>query len=220
MQIVKPDELIGKEVYDDQGTAVGVLDKYWTSWNQQEIGWFFGIRSYENVRDAWFRGTMKLFPIHSGYIKKIGETVTLKRRMDELSQEWKRVISFKQTSWPTDYLMERGIYDKEGSRVGIFFAWAKYNNTYQYGCFIDPYLLEKWHYAFNIILPLKVDYFYHIANSITLNTTIEDLKKVWDSYLSKKNITKTVSSIKKVTLKTKTRKKQQKRISLKNRKQT
>jgi len=204
MRITKPDELIGKEVYDYQGTAVGVFDKYWRSWNKQDSRWFFGIRPYENVRDAWFRGTTKLIPIYSDYIKEIGETVTLKKVMTDLSNEWRKAISFGQTSWPTDDLMERGIYDKYGSRVGIFFAWAEENKKQAYyGCFVDPYLTEKWRYDYNTLMPLKTEYFYYVTDSITLNASIDDLKKYWDGFVFRKKPAGKVKSAKKTTKKPK-----------------
>ncbi len=220
MQITRPEELIGKEVYDDQGSALGILDKYWKSWDRQQIEWFFGIRPYDNVRDAWFRGTTKLFPIHSSYIKDIGEVVTLKKGMDDLSHEWKKVVSFEHTSWPTDDLMERGIYDRCGSRVGVFFAWTEHNNNHSYGCFIDPYLSEKWHYALNVILPIKTEYFYDVTDSITLNTTIDELKKFWDGYISDTITLNVVKSAKKATPRVKKKTKHAKTVNSKTKKKT
>lgn len=210
MQISNPRDIIGKEVFDDQGAAVGTLDKYWRSWNKQDIGWFFGIRPYENVRDKWLRGTTKLFPINSSYIAKIGDTITLKKGMQDLSQEWKQMVCFKQTSWPTDYLMEMGVYDKCGSRVGNFLTWVKFNGKYEYGCLIDPYLSEKWHYDYKLILPLKVEFLNYIRDSIRLTASLDDLKNYWDNHTSEKSKTKTVKHVKRKVSKRKTSQKRQK----------
>jgi sporulation protein YlmC with PRC-barrel domain len=196
MKTMKPDELIGKEVYDYQGNAIGVFDRYWGSWKSKDNEYFFGIRPYESIRDAWFRGTNKLIPISSSYIKDVSDTVTLKKAMTELSHEWRRTITVGAITWPSDDLMEKGIYDKNGSRVGVFFSWSyDQKSTTSYGCFIDPYLAEQWKYDYNTILPLKKDYFYYVTDSITLNASVIELKKYWDGYQTeKKPVKKTAAN--------------------------
>lgn len=207
MRDIKPDELIGKEVYDYQGTAIGVFDKYWGSWKQKDNGYLFGIRPYENVRDAWFRGTNKLIPVYSTYIKEVTDTVTLKKAMNDLSHQWRQAISFGKITWPTDDLMEKGVYDKYGSRVGVFFSWYEdQKNTAYYGCFIDPYLAEQWKYTYNTVLPLKKDYFYSVTDSITLNISVDELKQYWDGYHSEKRTNKKATARKTKTNKPKTKK--------------
>ena len=72
MKINNPQEFIGKEVCDANGNTVGTVDKWWNSWNMEYPGYFFGIRTTENTKDTWFRGTTKLIPIYSDYIQELG----------------------------------------------------------------------------------------------------------------------------------------------------
>ena len=201
MQITKPCELVGKEIYDNQGTLMGRVDKCWSSWNDRKPGWFFGIRTYENVRDTYFRGTEKLIPIESSYIKEVKDVIYLDTVVDELSQYWKDVVNINGYSWPIDWLMEQGIYDKKGSRIGSFFGWVKTKKNYQYyGCLIDPYLSEKENYGKQQLLPIKPAYLAYCSDSVRLNVTLDELKQYW-----KKQKT---GATKKKTTKRKTKKKQ------------
>ncbi|MFO8077372.1 MAG: hypothetical protein R6U21_01835 [Thermoplasmatota archaeon] len=209
MQITKPFELVGKEIYDKQGLIIGRVDKYWSSWNKNNPGWFFGIRPYENVRDTWFRGTEKLIPIASSYIKDVGEVIYLDTIIDELSSYWKDVVNIKGYSWPLDWLMEQGIYDKTGSRIGTLFGWVKSENAYQYyGCLIDPYLSEVKKYAAQSVFPIKPGFIDHFSDSVRLNVSLDELKKYWNK--------QGTSSAKKKTTKKKTRTTKKKPVSAKS----
>lgn len=182
MNITKPNELIGKQVYDDQGSAVGILDKYWNSWKKQH-GYVFGIRPFENIRDTWFRGTTKLIPFSTEDIKDTIGSITLKKTLNDLSIEWRKAISIGHISYAQDNLMEKGIYDSQGSRVGSFYAWSEKDNTNNYyGCFIDSYLSETWQYPYGTILPLRLEYLNYATDTITLHKTLEELKTYWDNY--------------------------------------
>jgi len=49
-----------------------------------------------------------------------------------------------------DDLIEKPVYDRNHSRVGIFYAWVESNGTFKnYGCFVDPYLCDNWKMPFN-----------------------------------------------------------------------
>lgn len=187
MKITNPRYLVGKQVFDCNGNTIGTIDKAWRSWDEKHPGWFFGIRPYENVRDAWFRGTTKLVPIYSGYIKGVSESVTLNKSMDQLALLWNKAVPCGVTTWPTDDLIERAVYDKEYSRVGVFFSWVETDNGYQYyGCFIDPYLCDVWKLPHNTLFPLPPDSIHLLKDTITLNRSLDELKKIWQKHSSVK----------------------------------
>lgn len=206
MNSAKPFNLVGKEIYDGKGTIIGRVDKYWSSWNKKNPGFFLGIRPYENVRDTWFRGTEKLIPITSSYIQKVDGVIYLDTIIDELSKYWKGVVTIKGYSWPLDWLMEQGIYDKKGSRIGTLFGWVKNKKTYQYyGCLIDPYLSEKEKYGAQSVLPIKPDFIDHFSDSVRLNVSLDELKQYWKK--------QTLTTTKKKTTKKKTKKTKKKKTT-------
>ena len=86
MKVNNPHEVVGKEVFDANGKTIGTIDKTWNSWNQEYPGPFFGIKPNENTRDTWFRGTNKLIPIYSDYIREITEHISLSKTTEELSR--------------------------------------------------------------------------------------------------------------------------------------
>lgn len=122
MKVCNAYELVGKEVYDCNGNTIGTIDKWWNSWNQEYPGYFFGIKPNENTRDTWFRGTTKLIPIYSDYIKDISQHVTLNKTTEELGRFWNKTIPCGPKFYPTDELVDKPIYDKNHSRVGTLYG--------------------------------------------------------------------------------------------------
>lgn len=181
MKVYNAHEYIGKEVYDANGTAVGVIDKVWNSWNAEYPGYFFGIRPNDNARDTWFRGTYKLVPIYNDYIRDTNnDHVTLNKTVEELGKFWNKAVPCGTTTCPTDEMIEKAIYDKNHSRVGTFFAWVENDGTYRnYGCFVDPYLAEKWHVPTNMMMPLPTNYVFKVTDTVTLDRTIDELRDYW-----------------------------------------
>ena len=183
MKIYNPKELVGKEVVDTKGNTIGRIDKAWNSWNQDYPGYFFGVRPNENARDTWFRGTTKLIPIYSDYIREYGQHVTLNKTIDELARFWNKTVHFGPTSWPTDQLIEKPVYDRNYSRVGTFYAWVESDGTFKnYGVFLDPYLCECWNWPYNTIMPIATEYVNHVKDTVWLNKTIDELKGYWNQY--------------------------------------
>jgi hypothetical protein len=190
MKISNPRELVGKQVFDCDGTLIGTIDKAWPSWDDSHLGWFFGIRLYENARDTWFRGTTKLVPIYNEYFKEIAANITLDKTLKQLAHLWNKAIPYDITTWPMNDLMERSIYDKNHSRIGICFGWEEKNGTYtHYGCFLDPFLYHQLNLPYNILLPLPPNYIHYVKDTITLNKTWNDLKKFWTRYKPKRQTT-------------------------------
>jgi hypothetical protein len=183
MNINNPHELIGKEVCDANGNTIGIVDKYWNSWNTEYPGYFFGIRSTENTKDTWFRGTEKLVPIYSDYIRDWTDKITINKTMDELGRFWNKTVPCGPTTCPTDDLMEKPIFDKNHSRVGTFFAWVETDGTFKnYGCFVDPYLCDTWNVPHNTLMPVPPDCFHYAKDTITLDKTLVELKEYWTQY--------------------------------------
>ena len=183
MKINKPNELIGKEVHDLNGNTIGIIDKWWNSWNMEYPGYFFGIRPTENTKDAWFRGTTKLIPVYSDYVKDWGEYITLNKTVDQLSKFWNKIIPCGTTTCPTDQLVDMPIFDKDHSRVGTFYGWIESDGTYkQYGCFVDPYLCETWKLPFNTLMPMPIDSITNVSDTITLDKSLQELKDYWQQY--------------------------------------
>jgi sporulation protein YlmC with PRC-barrel domain len=180
MKVTNPKELVGKEVYDTTGNTIGKIDKTWNSWNQDYPGYFFGIRPNESTRYTWFRGTTKLIPIYSDYIRECGENVTLNKTIEDLSRFWNKTVHFGQTSWPTDELVEKPVYDRNFSRVGTFYSWVESDGTYKnYGVFLDPYLCETWNWPYNTLMPLCTDYICDVKDAVWLNKSLDEMKTFW-----------------------------------------
>ena len=185
MKIEKPHELIGKEVVDTNGSVIGTIDKTWNSWNIEYPGHFFGIRPTENAKDTWFRGTNKLIPIYSDYIKEYADQITLNKTMDELGKFWNKVVPCGDTTWPTDDLIEKPVYDKNHSRVGTFCGWVESDGTYQnYGVFVDPFICDVWKMPYNTLMPMPTDYITDVKDTISLNRTLDELKEHWKQYFN------------------------------------
>jgi len=184
MKIQNPKELVGKEVHDQKGTLVGIIDKMWNSWNQDYPGYFFGIRPSETTRYTWFRGTTKLIPIYSDYIREYGETVHLNKTVEQLGQYWNKTVHVGQSlSWPMDELVEMPVYDREYCRVGTFYAWVEHDGAYKnYGVFLDPYLSETWHVPPNTLMPLPTENITYVKDTIWLNKTLAEMHSYWQQY--------------------------------------
>jgi sporulation protein YlmC with PRC-barrel domain len=183
MKISNPRELVGKEVVDQNGTPVGWIDKTWSSWDQDYPGWFFGIKPNENTRNTYFRGTHKLFPIYSDYIREVREHATLNKTMDELSRYWNKTVPCGSTTCPTDQLVDMPVYDKNYSRVGTFYAFViSEGSSHQYGCLVDPYLCETWNIPYNTLMPIPTKYITDVKDTITLDKTLDELKKYWKQH--------------------------------------
>lgn len=180
MKVTNPQELVGKEVYDCNGNTIGRIDKTWKSWNDDYPGWFFGIRPNDSTKDTWFRGTHKLIPIYSDYIRDYTQHVTLNKTTEQLSRFWSRAVHCGTTTCPTDELIEKPVYDRNHSRVGTFYAWVESDGNYKnYGCFIDPYLCDTWNVPFNTIMPMPTNYIVDVKDTITIDKTLDELKEYW-----------------------------------------
>jgi hypothetical protein len=183
MKVNNPQELVGKEVVDANGNTIGTMDKWWNSWNQEYPGYFFGIRTNDNTRDAWFRGTYKLIPIYSDYVRQTDERVYLNKTMDELSRFWNKTILCGTSTCPTDELVEKPVYDKYHSRVGTFYAWTESDGMFKnYGCFVDPYLCDTWKMPFNTLMPMPTNFIHEVKDIITLDKTLDELKEYWHKH--------------------------------------
>ena len=180
MMIRNSHDMIGKQVVDVDGTTIGIIDKTWKSWNEEYPGWFFGVKPNESTRDTWFRGTTKLIPIYSDYIRETTGNITLNRTAEQLSHFWNKAVPCGDTTHPIDQLTDMPIYDKNHSRVGTFYGWVESDGTYkQYGCFVDPYLCDTWNLPHNAIMPLPPNYFYQVTDTITLDKTLDELRDYW-----------------------------------------
>ena len=180
MKVNNPHELVGKEVLDASGTPVGWIDKTWNSWNRDYPGWFFGIKPNENTRCSYFRGTYKLIPIYSEYVREVGECVTLNKSMDELSRYWNKTVNCGPVSYPTDQMVDKPVYDKNHSRIGTIYTYVESAGTLQnYGCYVDPYLSQTWNIPNNTLMPIPTQYIYHVSEAVTLDKTLDELKEYW-----------------------------------------
>jgi sporulation protein YlmC with PRC-barrel domain len=185
MNIKNPNELVGKEVVDTNGEMIGWIDKTWNSWSTEYPGHFFGIRPDECVKDTWFRGSHKLIPIYSDYIKEVGDKITLTKTVKDLFQYWNKSFHYGPLTWQTDELFEKPVYDRNYSRVGTFYTWVEYEGTVDtYGCFIDPYLCDIWKLPTNTILPIPTHYIHYVKDGITLDKTLDELKQFWKQYFT------------------------------------
>jgi hypothetical protein len=183
LKVNNPKELVGKEVIDCNGNTVGTIDKTWDSWNPEYPGYFFGIRPYENTRNTFFRGTNKLIPIYSDYIKQWDDRVTLNKTMDDLCRYWNKTVPCGMTTCTADELIEKPVYDRNHSRVGTFYAWTETDGTYKhYGVWLDPYLCQTWNFPFNALFPIPTNYFHYVKDTVVLDKTIDELKGYWDQH--------------------------------------
>lgn len=183
MKIEKIKDIVGKVVFDVNGNTIGRIDKMWNSWNLKHPGPFFGISPYQNARDMYFRGTHKLIPIYSDYIKDAGEYVILNNTMDELCRFWNKTVQCGSKTYPIDELFDKPVYDKNHSRVGTFFASVESNGLFKkYGVLIDSYLCDNWKVPYNRLLPIPTNYINNVNDTITLDKTIDELKKYWKQY--------------------------------------
>jgi sporulation protein YlmC with PRC-barrel domain len=184
MKINNPQELVGKPVVDTNGNPVGTIDKAWNSWNHDYPGFFFGIKPNKNTRDTWFRGTYKLIPIYSDYIREVHQNVTLNKTAEELGRFWNKTVPCGQTTCPTDELVEMPVYDKNYSRVGTFYTWVESDGMFKnYGVFLDPFLCDQWKIPMNTIMPLEANYLWDVkSQTICLDKTLDELKEYWKSH--------------------------------------
>ena len=181
MKVNNPHELVGKEVVDVNGNTVGTIDKTWNSWNQDYPGYFFGIKTYDNTRDTWFRGTCKLIPIYSDYIKHTDDRVYLNKTTEELGRFWNKAVHFGTTTCPTDELVEKPVYDRNHSKVGTFYTWTESDGTYKnYGVLLDPYLCDTWKMPYNTLWPIPPNFLATVTDTILLDKTLDELKGFWD----------------------------------------
>ncbi len=185
MKVNNAYELVGKEVFDTNGSTIGTIDKWWNSWNQEYPGYFFGIKPNDNTRDTWFRGTNKLIPIYSDYIRDVTEHVTLNKTTEELGRFWNKTIPCGPKTCPTDELIDMPIYDRNHSRVGTFYTWVESDGTYKnYGCFVDPFLCETWKVPYNTLMPVPTHYITNVTDTIWLDKTLDELKEYWKQHFN------------------------------------
>jgi len=184
MKISNPQELVGKEVVDAVGYTVGWIDKTWNSWNHEYPGYFFGIKPNENTRQTYFRGTSKLIPIYSDYIREVGERVTLNKTTDTLFHFWNKTIQCGPTTrCPTDRFVEMPVYDKNRSRVGTLTTWLETDGQFQtYGCFVDPFLCQTWSLPYNTLMPIPTQYITQVTDTVTLDKTLDELREYWKQH--------------------------------------
>jgi len=101
--------------------------------------------------------------------------------MEELGRFWNKAIHCGTTTYPTDELVEKPVYDKFYSRVGTFYAWTECDGTYKnYGVLLDPYLCESWKMPFNTLWPIPANYVNCVKDTITLDKSLDELKGFWD----------------------------------------
>ena len=180
MRIEKPYELLHKEVYDKNGHSIGVIDKVWNSWNELNPGPFFGVKINQAIKNKYFRGTDKLVSIYGYNISKVEDCIVLNKSIDELYCYWNKIIRCGHTACTTDELLEKPVYDKNHSRIGTFFSSVEsYGPSKHYGIYLDPYLSKMWKKPHNTLMPVPTNYILYVNDTITLDKTIEELKKYW-----------------------------------------
>ena len=184
MKLNNANELIGKAVCDSNGNSMGKIDKIWNSWNEEYPGYFFGINTNDNIRNTYFRGTNKLIPIYSDYIKEeVTEHITLNKTIEELGRFWNKTITFGPENYPMDKLVDMPIYDKNHSRVGTFCAWVESEGTYKnYGVFVDPYLCDTYKVPHNMLMPIPTNYVTDVKDTIFLDKTLNELNEYWQKH--------------------------------------
>jgi len=185
MKVENPKALFGNEVYDMYGKVIGKIDKIWESWNKDYPGYFFGFKTYENTRDNYFRGTNKLIPIYSDYLREVvNNHVTLNKTIDDLSHLWNKIVQCGHSIYPLDQLFEMSVYDKYQSRVGTLCSFVEIDGMMtHFGLLLDPYLYEYWNVPYNTILPIETSYIKYVKDTINLDKTLDELKIYWhDKY--------------------------------------
>ncbi len=183
MKIDKPYELLHKEVYDKNGYAIGLIDKIWDSWNIDYPGFFFGIRTNQVIRKRCFRGTFKLVPILERHIDNLSGHVTLCKTIDELYRFWNKTINCGLKTCTTGDLLDKPVYDKNYSRVGIFFTSVESDGPSNHcGICVDPYLCDIWKTPPNRLMPIPTNYITDVQDVIIINKTIYELKKYWTEH--------------------------------------
>jgi sporulation protein YlmC with PRC-barrel domain len=183
MKIEKPNELIGKQVCDAKGNTIGWVDKTWNSWNQESPGYFFGVKTNDEVRAVHFGGTTKLIPIYSNYISNVGEKITLNKTIDELNSYWHMMIPCGTDTCQTYDLFEKPVYDKEYSRVGTFCTWYETEGKHKhYGVFVDPYLCKYWNIPSDTVMPVPYEFITQVKDTVTLNKSLDELKNYWQQH--------------------------------------
>ena len=183
MKINKPLELFNKEVYDKNGAAIGFIDKIWKSWNQDNPGYFLGIRTNDNAKNRYFRGSNKLVPIHGEYIDYIREHIRLNITLDYLYHFWNKTFRCGNALCSTNDLIEKTVYDKKQSRIGVFFTTLENPGpSSHFGIYIDPYLCESWNSLNNTLMPIPSNFITRIEDTITVDKTVEELKNYWKEH--------------------------------------
>ena len=183
MKVNNPYELVGKEVFDTNGKPIGWIDKTWNSWNQNYPGHFFGLKPNDNTRCSFFRGTYKLIPFYSDYIREVGNCVTLNRTIEEFSNFWNKTVTCGPNLCPTDKLVDMPVYDKNYSRIGTLYCWVDSDSTnLNYGCFVDPYLCEMWNLPYNTLMPIPTQYMYQVSETVTIDKTLDELREYWRQF--------------------------------------
>lgn len=180
MKIWNCNELIGKEVFDANGNAIGWVDKTWNSWNNDYPGYFFGIKMNDYTRNTYFRGGYKLIPVYNDYIRNVSNTVTLTKTIDDLCKYWNKTITCGPVVCPIEELIEMPVYDKYHSRVGTFTTWVESNGQINnLGVLLDPYICETWNLSHNTTFPIEPTHINFVKNTITLNQALNELKDYW-----------------------------------------
>ncbi len=168
MKIWNSHELIGKEVFDANGKAVGWVDKTWNSWNNDYPGYFFGIKMNEYARNTYFRGGNKLIPVYNDYIRNVDNTVTLTKTMDDLCEYWNKTITCGSTTYPVDELIEMPVYDKFHSRIGTFTTYVECSGQINnFGILLDPYICETFQLPYNTTYPVEPCHITNAKSTIT-----------------------------------------------------
>jgi len=182
MKINNANELVGKDVFDTNGSTIGTIDKTWNSWNPEYPGYFFGIKPNENTKSTNFRGTNKLIPIYSDYIREITEHITLNKTIEELGRFLNKPVPCGSTTCRTDEMVEKPVYDRDHSRVGTVYTYVENNGICNsYGILIDPYLCDSWHIPYNVLMPIPINYVNSVQDTINLNKTLNELRDYWQN---------------------------------------
>lgn len=179
-KIWNPNELVGKEVFDTNGTSIGWVDKTWNSWNEEYPGYFFGVKLNDYTRNTYFRGANKLVPIYNEYIRNVTNTITLTKTLDDLRQYWNRTVPCGPTYWPVEQLVEMPVFDRYHSRIGTFCSYVETGGTINnFGVLLDPYICETWHFPHNTTFPIETTYITQVKDTITLDKALHELKDYW-----------------------------------------
>jgi hypothetical protein len=182
MRIENPKGLVGEEVRDMNGNILGKIDKIWQSWNDDYPGYFFGIKTDENTRDTYFRGTNKLIPIYSDYIREVTGRITLNKTINYLGRLLNKTVQCGTTTYPLEELFEMPVYDKNHSKIGTFCSYVECDDSIRhFGLLLDPYLCESWNLPFNKTLPIDTNNIVYVKDTISLDKTLKELKIYWQN---------------------------------------